>query len=230
MKTILYFIILTLVSCVRATEKQYHSEPVEIIHQSQPQKDLSKVVASLLDQTVEGYVLIHYKTTEYSLLEKARSDQSPSKSIVKLDTEQLQLHMPLSVKDSLRYNWGSPLIFRKVIKDHGDVVEVNTTDVDLLEPMGHGGRGADYLYDVVTFVRKKDLVPVLSKPCQKSFENHTRIKLYPGVAVGIPWDGDLTQRALSVQLLDPSLLWLLKEKTGVMSCLSFYLMNVCALK
>lgn len=71
----------------------------------------------------------------------------------------------------------------------------------MAESLGHGGLGADYMYEVKTFVRKKDLVPVLSEVYTNAFDDGTSVKLYPGVAIGIPWGGNKNQRAISVQQL-----------------------------
>ena len=201
MKNLYVLLILLFASCATQSDdsEEILSEIPKIILSDEPHSDLSEVVEKLISQPVQGFVLIHYQTPEYSSLGKAKADTSASKSIVRLETDYVYLHMPLSVEDSSKYNWGSPLIFREVIADHGEIVEVSTTDVEVIESMGHGGLGADYMYEVITFIRKKDLVPVLSKTVQKIFDDKTQITLYPGVAVGIPWDSDLRQRAISIQ-------------------------------
>ena len=197
MKIINCVLIPILVSCFAQTEKQ--KEPREVFIVNETHSDLSEVVAQLVNEPVEGYVLIHHSATEYPSVAKAREDTCAPKSIVRFETERLHLHTPLAEKDDDHYNWGSPLVFRQVITDHGDVVEVNTMNQDLLESLGHGGRGADYIFNLVTFVRKIDLLPVISVPYKKEFDDKTQIKLYPGVAIGIPWKKDNTKRAVSVQ-------------------------------
>jgi hypothetical protein len=165
-------------------------------------KNLSDLTSALLSEKVSGYVLIANAALEYSSAQKALADASVSKSIVEFDTERLDHHTPASFGGERFHHWGSPLVCRAVIKDHGDVVEVSTLDSDGdPERPGHGIRGADYIYELKTFVRKADLVPVLGSTYQNLFEDNTMIRLDPGVAVGIPWGADLTQRAISVQQL-----------------------------
>ncbi len=179
-------------------EQELHSLDLDITHDQ-----LSEVIATLQDETVSGYVLVHKSDLEYSSLEKARSDTSVAKSVVQFETKEFRLHTPESEKDWKYYHWGSPLVCRKVIKDHGDVVEVQTLDTayDVPQKLGHGGLGADYMFELTTFVRKKDLVPVLKKPYQLSFPDQTSLQLDAGVAVGIPWNSDGTKRAVSIQQL-----------------------------
>jgi hypothetical protein len=148
--------------------------------------NLSGTIAQLLDEEVDGYVVITKSALEYSSIQKAREDLSAPKSIAKFDIDNLHLHMPLSEKNERLYNFGSPLTCRKIIEDHGNVVEVSTLDNDEPEKLGHGGLGADYMFRLTTFVRKIDLVPVLATPYKIEFEDKTQIEFDPGVAVGVP--------------------------------------------
>lgn len=124
MKFIYLFVIASLLSCFSETESDefVQSSTSPMVENS----DLSLVIEKLQNEKVDGYVLIHYQSNEYSSIEKARADVSASKAIVQLDTEQANLHMPLSHEDTSKYNWGSPLVFREVIQDFGDVVAVLT--------------------------------------------------------------------------------------------------------
>ena len=138
---------------------------------------------------------------EYASAEKAREDLSEPKSIASFDTDRFDFHTPISEKSDRYYHWGAALKCREVIADHGDVVEVRTLDTayDVPEKLGHGGLGADYLFNLITFVRKVDLVPVLATSYEISFNDNTKIKFDPGVAVGIPWNSNETKRAVSIQ-------------------------------
>ena len=162
---------------------------------------LSAVIPTLLDQEVSGYVLINSNAFEYGSLEKARMDQSPAKSLVAFDVDRIDLAIPNTYEKPGDHMGGSPLICRKVVHDFGDVVSVMTLDVayEVPEKLGHGGLGADYVYRLKTYVRKKDLVPVIGKTFEKYFEDSTGFRFDPGVAVGIPWNGDEHKRALSIQ-------------------------------
>ncbi len=163
---------------------------------------LSEVITPLLDDPVAGYVVISKSALEYADIKTARGDQSGPKSIVAFDIERFDYHTPNSEGGDRYYHWGSPLICREVIADHGDVVEVWTLDPDEdPEKLGHGTLGADYIYKLKTFVRKIDLVPVLGSEYELQFEDQTRIKLEPGVAIGIPWGANNNNRAISVQHL-----------------------------
>ena len=182
-------------SCLNQTIEHKEPESIEI---NNFHKNLSETVVELLDEPVAGYVVITKSALEYSSVEKAREDLSNPKPIARFDTDNVHLHTPLSEKNEKLYNWGSPLTCRKIVADHGDIVEVSTLD-DEPEKLGHGGLGADYLFRLTTFVRKIDLVPVLAVPYKIEFEDKTLIEFDPGVAVGIPWNSDETKRAISIQ-------------------------------
>jgi len=196
MKATIVIFILILSSCSNPTIEPNEAESFVL---NNSHENLSEAIAQLLDKKVDGYVLITKSALEYSSLDKARKDLSSPKSIAKLDTDNLHLHMPLSVINKKLYNWGSPLTCRKVVADHGDVVEVSMLDDDEPEKLGHGGLGADYLFRLKTFVRKVDLVPVLAVLYKVEFEDKTQIEFGPGVAIGIPWNADETKRAVSIQ-------------------------------
>ncbi len=196
MKVSIAITLLILCSCLNKSTE--HREIVSFETENTHER-LSESIKRLVVQPVDGYVLTTRSALEYSSAEKARQDTSPPHSIAKFDTEKVHLHLPLSVKNDQLYNWGSPLICRKVIADLGDVVEVNTLDDEEPEKLGHGGLGADYMFNLKTFVRKVDLVPVLAFPFKVEFEDMTYIEFDPGVAVGIPWNSDETKRAVSVQ-------------------------------
>lgn len=164
-------------------------------------RDLHKVHQDLVGHKVDGYVLIHESALEYSSAKVARMDSQPARGVVQLDTTRLDYHSPPRPADDRYYHWGSPLIFRQVLADHGDVVEVQNTDQELPEAVGHGGKGADYRYEIRTFLRKCDLVPVIKSPFRKTFADGTSLTLFPGVAVGVPLNGRRDQRAVSVQQL-----------------------------
>ncbi len=196
MKRVFLLCSLILSSCLNQTieHKEAESFVINNFH-----RNLSETIAQLIDETVDGYVLITKSALEYSSIKKAREDLSIPKSIAKFDTDRLHLHAPLSEINEQLYKWGSPLICRKVVADHGDVVEVSTLDVEEPEKLGHGGLGADYLFSLKTFIRKVDLVPVLAVPCKIEFGDKTMIEFDPGVAVGIPWNSDENKRAVSIQ-------------------------------
>jgi len=196
MKRVFLLCSLILSSCLNQTVEHNEAESFVI---NNFHRNLSETIAQLLDETVNGYVLITKSALEYSSIKKAREDLSIPKSIAKFDTDRLHLHAPLSEINEQLYKWGSPLICRKVVADHGDVVEVSTLDVEEPEKLGHGGLGADYLFSLKTFIRKVDLVPVLAVPCKIEFGDKTMIEFDPGVAVGIPWNSDETKRAVSIQ-------------------------------
>ena len=163
---------------------------------------MSDVLASLQVSEVTGYVLISKSALEYSSAQMAREDISSPKSVVQFDVERFDYHTPKSIGDDGFHHWGSSLICRQVITDHGDVVEVLTLDPDEdPEKLGHGGLGADYLFKLTTYLRKCDLVPVLNTLYTVEYDNGTFIQFEPGVAVGIPWDSPETQRAVSIQNL-----------------------------
>ncbi len=169
--------------------------------QTEANIDLHKLHPQLQKAAVDGYVLIHETAIEYSSAERARNGTWPTRGVVKFDTTRLDYHSKPMPQWDRYYHWGSPLIFRRVLADHGDVVEVQNTDQELPEAVGHGGKGADYRYEMRTFVRKCDLVPVVARPYTRSFADGTSITLHPGSAVGIPLNGAGTQRAVSVQQL-----------------------------
>ncbi len=163
------------------------------------QRQLHAVLEELIEERVEGYVLVSKAAFEYSSIDRARVDGSVGKGLIRLESGRLDQHTPPG--GGSYYLWGSPVLFREVVADHGDVVEVNTTLGFLRESLGHGGKGAGYLYELRTFIRKIDLVPVLKRPLMYSYDDGTSIKVFPGTAVGLPWNGDETQRAVSVNHL-----------------------------
>ena len=126
-------LILFLASCSHQAE-QHKELTVKSIDES-TNSDLSTVIGQLLEAPVDGYVLIHESALEHSSIEKAREDTSAPQGLVRFETQRLDLHTPADEKSNQSYyHWGSPLVFRQVIADHGDVVEVNTMDQDLPEP------------------------------------------------------------------------------------------------
>lgn len=163
------------------------------------QRPLRAVLEALTETRVRGYVLVSKAAFEYPSIDRARVDGSVGKGLIRLESDRLD-HYTRPGGGSYHL-WGSPVLFREVVADHGDVVEVNTTLGFLRESLGHGGKGADYLYELRTFIRKIDLVPVLKRPLMYSYDDGTSIKLFPGTAVGLPWNGDETQRAVSVHHL-----------------------------
>lgn len=192
-----FVLVILLVSCSQH-EKPY-SEPSAYEGPNSHGK-LSERIASLLNDPVSGYVLVHHDALHWTSAQEARDEQSPSLGMVRLEGDHFHLHMPDSVTRSDLYNWGSPFVCRKVIEDHGDVVLVEALDDDDVVPekLGHGGLGADYIYNLRTWVRKSDLVPVLTSACKFMYEDSTQIIFETGVAVGIPWNGDESQRVVSV--------------------------------
>ena len=165
-------------------------------------QNLSDFLPKLWEDKVSGFVVISFDAKEYNSLEMARADTSGSKAIVRIDTERFDHHTPPEFEEEKNYHWGSPLVCRKVLQDHGDVIEVRTLDPDEdMEMLGHGGLGADYLFELTTYVRKMDLVPVINRTYSLGFNDGTFVQLNPGVAVGIPWDGNEKKRVLSIHQL-----------------------------
>ncbi len=162
------------------------------------QRQLHAVLEELAEERLEGYVLLSKAAFEYPSIDRARVDGSVGKGMFRLESSRLDHHTPQG--GGSYYSWGSPVILREVVADHGEVVEVNDSSISP-SPLGHGGKGADYLYELRTFLRKIDLVPVLKRPLMYRYDDGTSIKLFPGTAVGLPWSGDESQRAVSVNHL-----------------------------
>ncbi len=183
----------TLASCTSAPVPQPLTRPSS--------RSLEAVAAELATLHVSGYVLLADGAFEYASLEKARADETPPKGILRLETRRLNRHTPDDVQRAGDgYRWGSPVVWRQAVKDHGDTVEVDTLHAEgRPESRGHQGRGADYLFALRTFVRKEDLVPVVVSPVELRFEDGTRIRFLPGVAVGVPYESGVGRRAVSVQ-------------------------------
>ena len=161
------------------------------------QRQLHAVLEELTAERVVGFVLLSKAAFEYPSIDRARVDGAVGRGLIRLESGRLDHHTPPG--GGYYYSWGSPVMFREVVADHGDVVEVKTTLGP--KPLGHGGKGAGYLYELRTFLRKIDLVPVLKRSLMYRYDDGTSIKLFPGTAVGLPWCEDETQRAVSVEHL-----------------------------
>lgn len=162
------------------------------------QRQLHAVLEELIEERLQGCVLLSKAAFEYPSVDRARVDGGVGRGMIRLESSRLDHHTPPG--GGSYYSWGSPVILREVVADHGDVVEVKGSSISP-SPLGHGGKGADYLYELRTFLRKIDLVPVLKRPLVYRYVDGTSIKLFPGTAVGLPWSGDETQRAVSVEHL-----------------------------
>lgn len=174
------------------------SEPLHAANESEP-RPLHTVLEKLIEEPVQGYVLLSNAAFEYSSMERARRNGGVGRGVISLESTRLDHHTPPG--GGSYYSFGSLVIFRKVVADHGDVVEVNTTLQDLPESLGHGGKGADYRYELRTYLRKIDLVPVLNRRLAYQYDDGTSITLSSGTAVGLPWCEDETKRAVSVEHL-----------------------------
>jgi len=158
-------------------------------------------LSELQNEKVSGYVLISHNAHEHQSIQQARKDQSTSKAIVHFDTEHLDLHTPNDTKIEGISNWGSNLICKKVIKDWGNIVEVENLQNDEKAKLGHGGLEADHMIKIRTFLRKRDLIPVVKKQYKIRFRDKTLIQFDPGVAVGLPWKSMEYKRSVSIQEL-----------------------------
>ena len=205
MTKILTVMLLTLIVACYSCDSPGADQPTEMGGRLQAtvdigqQRQLHAVLEELVEVRVQGSVLVSKAAFEYSSIDRARVDGSVGRGLIRLESGRLDHHTPVGGGSHLL--WGSPVMSREVVTDHGDVVEVKATTGYLPVNLGHGGKPAGYLYDLRTFLRKIDLVPVLTRPLIYRYDDGTSITLFPGTAVGLPWSGDETQRAVSVEHL-----------------------------
>lgn len=125
----------------------------------EPTDSVADYKADLLDDPVEGFVMVPVRGVKWPTLEAARTSSTPVEP-----SDALTAHA--------------------VVQDHGDVVEVLPAERDYEHNHCHR---RDYessrTFKVTTFVRKRDLVPVLAEAVSFAGEDDTSYTLQAGVAV-----------------------------------------------
>lgn len=153
--------------------------------------ELGRLLQSLRERPVEGWVVVAPEALGFSTLEAARSANGPALGLQVVDSEDPLLHRArpaaADAPRSDRYDWGMWGVVRRVLTDHGDVVEViNDAPEDDPAHCYQWRHGADYRVELRTFVRKADLVPVLARQVEEVFNDGTRVVLAEGVTVALP--------------------------------------------
>ncbi len=125
----------------------------------EPTDSVADYKVDLIDDPVQGFVMVPVRGVKWPTLEAARTSQTPVEP-----SDALTAHA--------------------VVEDHGDVVEVLPAERDYEHNHCHR---RDYessrTFKVTTFVRKRDLVPVLAEAVSFAGEDDTSYTLQAGVAV-----------------------------------------------